>query len=327
MPGTTTRPNNRLAGLAVFGILVIAGIVLASAYWLRTPATGPSAKPVQASTPAVPISFPEFTAPPRSEVSEQDAATAITVNAATPAMPDQIVMTRPFTFAPGTSAEDRSRARDCLAAAVYYEAAIESPQGQRAVAQVVLNRVRNPAFPNTICDVVFQGATRTTGCQFTFACDGALARHPNPVVWRRVLAIADNALAGVVEPSVGTATHYHANWVVPYWRSSLVKLSTIGTHIFYRWQGSLGSKSAFLRGYPGGETAYPQLAAAIGASSVPSDGIIPILAMAPAATKVVVPDKLPPRGELKAEPVARRLAADEARGTLIDDGGRLNLTR
>ncbi len=327
MPGTTTQPNNRFARFAVVAVLVAAGIALAFGYAYFRPSSVamPVAKPKIASGPSVsvPIGFPEFTSPPRSEVTEEEATTAIAVNAATPAVPDQIVPARPFTFAPGTSPDDRARARDCLAAAVYYEAAIESPQGQRAVAQVVLNRVRNPVFPRTVCDVVFQGAGRATGCQFTFTCDGALARHPNLVGWRRAQSIAGDALAGVVEPSVGTATHYHANWVVPYWRSTLVKLSTIGTHIFYRWQGSLGSKTAFLRGYPGGETAYPQLAIAIGATLGPSDVDIPTMTVPAPVAKSVEPDRLPPRQVLRIDTPANRLAADDARGTLIDNGGKL----
>ncbi|MFN5901342.1 MAG: cell wall hydrolase, partial [Novosphingobium sp.] len=74
------------------------------------------------------------------------------------------------------SGVDRSRALQCLAAAVYYEARSESDVGQRAVAQVVLNRVAHPSYPNTVCGVVYQGSERTTGCQFSFTCDGSLAK-------------------------------------------------------------------------------------------------------------------------------------------------------
>lgn len=330
MPGITTPPNNRLWRFAIVGILVAAGIALGCAHFLKsTVSVGPGKPktPIVSPSASVPVDFAEFSSPPRSQVTEEDAATAMAVNAATPAIPDQIVAARPFTFAPDTSPDDRARARDCLAAAVYYEAAVESPQGQRAVAQVVLNRVRNPVFPRTVCDVVFQGSTRATGCQFTFTCDGALARRPNPVGWRRALTIADDALAGVVEPSVGTATHYHANWVIPYWRTTLVKLSTIGTHIFYRWQGSLGSKTAFLRGYPGGEAAYPQLAVAIGASFVPLEGALPSMSLPATTAPVPEPDKLPPRQALRVDATPSRLAADDARGTLIDAGRKLDLVR
>lgn len=325
MPGTTTPPNNRRARFAVVGVLIAVGIALGVAYLFVPRGTALTPKPAAsaARSPDVPIDFPAFTSPSRDQVTEEEAASAIAINAATPAEPTQIAIARPFTFAPNTSLDDRNRARDCLTAAVYYEAAIETTQGQRAVAQVVLNRVRNPVFPNNVCDVVFQGVGRSTGCQFTFTCDGALARHPNPAGWRRAQMVANDALAGVVEPSVGTATHYHANWVVPYWRTSLVKLSTIGTHIFYRWQGALGNKTAFLRGYGGGETAYPQLAVAIGASQAMGDGDLPILTGPPTAVKTVEPDKLPPRQELRVDTAKGRLAADDARGTLIDGSGKL----
>ena len=113
------------------------------------------------------------------------------------------------------------------------------------MAQVVLNRVRHPAFPKTVCGVVFQGAERATGCQFTFACDGALARTPSPAAWERARAVAESALAGHVEAKVGTATHYHADYVVPYWHTTLDKLAEIRGQIFYRWQGWWGSPKAF----------------------------------------------------------------------------------
>lgn len=132
------------------------------------------------------------------------------------------------------------RSVDCLTAAVYYEAGLESLDGQRAVAQVVLNRVRHPHYPNTVCGVVFQGHTRRTGCQFTFTCDGALRRTPAAHLWERSRGIAQAALAGYVHRPVGRATHYHANYVFPYWAPTLTKIATIGAHIFYRWD-SYGS--------------------------------------------------------------------------------------
>ena len=97
-----------------------------------------------------------------------------------------------------------------------YEAG-DDPAGQRAVAQVVLNRVRHPAFPKTVCGVVFEGQDRTTGCQFTFSCDGALTRwSPSPALWTAARQIATAALTGTVYRPVGYATHYHTDWVVPY---------------------------------------------------------------------------------------------------------------
>jgi len=159
---------------------------------------------------------------------------------------------RAFKFTP-TSITDRERALRCLTQAIYYEAATEPLEGQRAVAQVVLNRARHPAYPNTVCGVVFQGSERTTGCQFTFTCDGSLARAPMASYWNRARQIAEAALAGYVYKPVGWATHYHTNWVVPYWSSSLVKAATVGTHIFYRWTGGWGTGPAFRNRYAGVE--------------------------------------------------------------------------
>jgi hypothetical protein len=113
------------------------------------------------------------------------------------------------------------------------------------VAQVVLNRVRHPAYPKSVCGVVFQGSERATGCQFTFTCDGAIHRAPASGLWARARRVAEEALSGYVYAPVGWATHYHTNWVVPYWSSSLVKLANVGTHIFYRWEGGWGRAPAF----------------------------------------------------------------------------------
>lgn len=148
---------------------------------------------------------------------------------------------------------DRARATECLSQAVYYEAAREPEVGQEAVAQVVLNRMRHPAYPKSICGVVYQGAARSTGCQFTFTCDGSLRWAPEPALWRRAKAVAERALAGYVDKSVGSATHYHAQYVAPYWAPTLVKMTQVGQHIFYRWTGPWGEPAAFTGRYAGGE--------------------------------------------------------------------------
>jgi hypothetical protein len=151
------------------------------------------------------------------------------------------------------SLSDRARAQYCLTMAVYYEAASEPDAGQRAVAQVVLNRVAHPAYPDTVCGVVFQGSERTTGCQFSFTCDGALARKPARMWWDRAAAAARTALSGAVYAPVGLATHYHPVQVHPYWADSLDSVGTIGAHRFYRWRGAAGRASAFSDRYIGGE--------------------------------------------------------------------------
>jgi spore germination cell wall hydrolase CwlJ-like protein len=156
---------------------------------------------------------------------------------------------------------DEARALDCLTAAVYYEAAYESLDGQRAVAQVVLNRMRHPAYPKTVCGVVFQGSERVTGCQLTFTCDGSLTRTPNETVWSRARQVALSALNGYVMKKVGNATHYHAVYVAPYWSPNLVKVAAIGAHVFYRWTGGWGLPPAFSGSYAGAETEGFQIAA------------------------------------------------------------------
>jgi spore germination cell wall hydrolase CwlJ-like protein len=151
------------------------------------------------------------------------------------------------------SGVDRSRAVECLTAAVYYEARSESDQGQRSVAQVVLNRVAHPSYPNTVCGVVYQGSERTTGCQFSFTCDGSLARRPNPMFWDRARSVAATALAGYVEPVVGLATHYHTIAIHPYWAPSLNHIVTVGAHRFYSFRGRAGASGTFRFAFGGGE--------------------------------------------------------------------------
>ena len=152
----------------------------------------------------------------------------------------------------GLTAADSLRSQLCLTAAIYYEAASESDEGQRAVAQVVLNRVRHPAYPNTVCDVVYQGTERGDRlCQFSFACDGSLARTPSRSAWDRASRVARLALAGYVLPTVGTATHYHTLAVNPYWNKSLTATAIVGAHIFYRWGNAVGSPALSTRAIPG----------------------------------------------------------------------------
>ena len=173
------------------------------------------------------------------------------INAATPAS-GLLRPARPFVFRPA-SAADRQRALRCLTQGIYYEAALEPTEGQEAVAQVILNRVRDLNYPNSICGVVFEGADRTTGCQFSFTCMGALAQAPVGWAWKRSQTVAERMLAGHVATKVGTATHYHADYVHPWWATTLNKLTQIGAHIFYRWKGMSGETSAFRQAYSGRE--------------------------------------------------------------------------
>ena len=154
---------------------------------------------------------------------------------------------------PGDSGNTYATALKCLAQAVYYEAALEPVDGRRAVAQVVLNRVRSPLYPASVCGVVYEGSHRTTGCQFSFTCDGSLLRAPMQGPWREAEDIARQALAGHVQASVGTATNYHADYVLPKWAFRLAKIDKIGRHIFYRLHGKWGQRAAFTSAYNGVE--------------------------------------------------------------------------
>ena len=186
---------------------------------------------------------------------------ALDVPTATPAAVSVVLPPRlgragapPPPFVAGAASEDdRRRAADCLTAAVYYEARSEDADGQRAVAQVVLNRVRDRAFPASVCGVVYQGSQRRTGCQFSFTCDGSMAARREPGAWERARGVAEAALAGQVYAPVGSATHYHTTAVSPWWAPSLAKIGLLGAHVFYRWRGALERALTFRQAYAGAE--------------------------------------------------------------------------
>lgn len=206
-------------------------------------------------------------------------------NEALPFAPDVGPTARPFML-PAGSSTDRARALHCMSLAVYYEAGSESLNGQHAVAQVVINRMRHPAWPHSICGVVFQGSERTTGCQFTFTCDGALRKPPSGRRWRAAQSVAYAALTGYVQADVGLATHYHTDWVAPKWAPSLKKLTKIGTHIFYTWKGRGGTPIAFATTYAGKE-AWPSKAAATAPELGAAEG--EILSAAAVAAAAAIP--------------------------------------
>jgi len=171
------------------------------------------------------------------------------INASMPFSSAPLMAARPFDLS-GADPLDRRRALLCMTQAVYYEAGFESLEGRRAVAQVVINRMRHPVFPKSVCGVVYQGA-RDPVCQFSFVCDGSLYRQPALGAWKEAERVAQAALDGFVERTVGAATHYHADYVAPYWAPRLAKISQIGAHIFYRWPGAWGSTAAFTGRYIG----------------------------------------------------------------------------
>jgi Cell Wall Hydrolase len=158
------------------------------------------------------------------------------------------------------SNDDFERAADCLAATIFYEAGNETTAGQMAVAQVVLNRARHPAYPNTVCGAVFQGHERRTGCQFSYTCDGSMARRPSAEAWTRYRGIAQAMLKGLVYAPVGLATHYHTDWVLPAWSAKLDKVRVERTHLFFRYTGYWGTPAAFKNKMSGVEPSYTTLA-------------------------------------------------------------------
>jgi spore germination cell wall hydrolase CwlJ-like protein len=223
-----TRENARaLFGAAMTGSAV--GLILAGAYF-----GGSMAQSRQADEAAVlaEVSAPATAAPTTVAATINQAGVQsgqlLHASLAGPAA-------KPFQYAAARTATDL----DCLTEAVYYEARGEGPAGEAAVAQVVLNRVRHPAFPNTICGVVFQG------CQFSFACNGAMNRHREPAAWREARRIAKRALAGAVVANIGNATHFHTLGVDPAWGPRLMRVAQVGYHVFYRMGGRAGRPGAF----------------------------------------------------------------------------------
>ena len=224
-----------------------------------------------ATPPGATGSVHAFEGAPSAHWSTLTAAEARKVNASVPFSVDPNPAAKPFRLV--ADADTRARALTCMTQAIYYEAALEPTDGQRAVAQVVLNRMRHPIFPHSVCGVVFQGSQLKTGCQFSFTCDGSLSRAPVAWAWNNARAVAERALDGDVYKPVGEATHYHTTYVVPWWQPTVSKVAQVGAHIFYRWQGGQGLPGAFVGRYAGLEPSTAALAAAAqpgGAQALPT---------------------------------------------------------
>ncbi len=149
--------------------------------------------------------------------------------------PEGDTVARRMRFA-SIGALDGARDLDCLTEAVYYEARGESDKGQAAVAQVVLNRVRHPAFPKTICAVVFQGAGAVkSDCQFSFVCDGSMRAARDDEAWDKAQRVAARALSGARLADIGAATHFHVSGLADQWGEGLIRVTQVGMHVFYRF--------------------------------------------------------------------------------------------
>lgn len=135
-----------------------------------------------------------------------------------------------------SSAAGSAAQTQCMAQAIYYEARSETFSGQKAVGEVVMNRVASKHFPNTICGVVFQGAERSTGCQFSFTCDGSMDKTPYGKAWTRSKTLSEHMRMGVHKSMTANATHYHTTDVNPKWASSVQPTRQIGSHKFYRFK-------------------------------------------------------------------------------------------
>jgi len=283
-----TCAAHRIA-LGSLSALILIAVLAMPTLWRQAPTAVPEQAPVTArATPARIDKAPPVPKVEPSTIYALGTDKARALNAAIPFSQRSNPAASPFRFAGGTA--DLARATDCLASAQIYEAG-DDAVGEQAVAQVVLNRVRHPAFPKSVCGVVFQGQERRTGCQFTFTCDGALARTPSPAAWMRAQSIAKAALAGAVFRPVGLATHYHTDWVVPYWSASLDKTAKVGTHLFFRWTGWWGTPPAFQAGAGGAE---PMIGRIARLSLAHRDGAMPALpamaaAQAPADPSGAVP--------------------------------------
>ncbi|WP_226697227.1 cell wall hydrolase [Qipengyuania flava] len=242
-------PHDDRGPLAAFAALTLLPFaLLALMGGLPAPtASPPPISPVEAAEP-----MPDLPASPEDTVvlSELTATDARARNAAVEFAAVGPGTPSPFRFS--GSAADRLRARDCLALAGMAEAG-GGDGDQRAVMQVILNRVRHPAFARTVCGVVFEGAQRPTGCQFSFTCDGSLARRYSDAAWRAARDRAEQMLGGATHAPVGNATHFHADYVYPWWSDQLDKVAQVGPHIFFRWRGFWGSRSALSARYAGGE--------------------------------------------------------------------------
>ncbi|MDB5458839.1 MAG: cell wall hydrolase [Caulobacteraceae bacterium] len=276
--GTDLRLSSRFLGEIIAGIQVLAvggaavGVLVAAAGLHKPQAPEPAYRsqfeaPIALTPPPAPAPAPaadegyskqmlqdlltKAGLRPNYDLHRLNGNQARKVNAAMPAADPVPAAAQPFRLSVDT--QDGRQALHCLTQAAYFEAGGNGPEAEAGVVQVVLNRVRHPDFPKSVCGVVYQGAKRATGCQFTFTCDGALKRALNAAAWNQARQVAMRALDGYVVPQVGSATFYHANYVFPSWAPALVKLATVGPHIFYRMTGPAGDAAALTGRYAGGE--------------------------------------------------------------------------
>jgi spore germination cell wall hydrolase CwlJ-like protein len=204
------------------------------------------------ATPVLPLGLALNSATPRPSESKLilsarwvRGAPGLTVATATPPQAQSAVVhpledtSRP-NYASLIDPKDATRQMRCLAEAIYFEARSEPEAGQAAVAQVVLNRVRSGIFPTDVCGVVYQDAKHPFACQFSFACEGKSLRIEEPGAWATATRIAEDVVRGAsYDAKLVDAVNYHANYVYPFWASSLRRTERIGAHLFYAMKPGL----------------------------------------------------------------------------------------
>ena len=304
-------PLNRRIAVALLAFLPLLLLIWASLHFAPVAATelrageNPLFLSELSHLPGSPVAQPPSTFSMPDGVLDPRAA-----NAAIPFFSGKIDPAPAFRFR-GASA-DLANARDCLALAAMAEAG-PSDDGQRAVIQVVLNRVRHPAFAKSICGVVFEGADRPTGCQFTFTCDGSLTRQYAPASWEAARKRADQALAGYVYRPIGNATHYHTDWVFPWWSPKLQKLAQVETHLFLRWPGYWGSVASWRKGRSEAEPSFAALLARFGNAALAEDE----LAVQSPLGEVVMPTLPADTPKVSGGSVVMRLPSGKANFVLV----------
>jgi spore germination cell wall hydrolase CwlJ-like protein len=213
----------RRADRAVIGALALV-IATAGAAWAYVPSTdkiAPAREPVASLTLDI----------PKIDPAAVDAVIA----------PQPVVRVVPApardAVAAVASAIDNAQTR-CLAEAMYYEARGEGVRGEKAIAEVVFNRVRSGLYPRSVCGVVHEGAGVEGGCQFSFTCNGEMLATKSRHDWVRARVLAAAIVSGVIklDDQTGGAISYHASYVDPDW-NNMVRTVQIGNHIFYRRAG------------------------------------------------------------------------------------------
>ena len=219
----------------------------AIAFGADAAASGPQRQFDDGATPGVPLELALNSSTPTPSDGK------VMVAAARPAAQTTVAAQSDANGKPDYSAlidpKDSARQMRCLAEAIYFEARSEPEQGQAAVGQVVLNRVRSGIFPANVCAVVYQDRNHPFACQFSFACEGKSLRIEEPGAWAVATRIAQEVVSGVnYNPKVAEALNYHANYVYPFWAPSLRRVDRIGAHIFYAMRVGLNWAPGALNG-------------------------------------------------------------------------------